>query len=283
MDIIRDLSHLKNHDIDLFGLIKKKVGNGARTIFWAEAWKGDITFKFLYLRAYELETCKKISVGSKLAHDNHPNMQDRWVWSLEGSRDFSVSSVRGFIDDHMLPEVSSKFRWRNVVPIKINVHAWKVRLDYLPTRLNLSRMGLDIQSILCPNCGKFLEPSSHIFFACPMVRDIYRKIASWWDYNVLDVTSYEEWDVWLSSLQLSSKRKQVLKGVFYIAWWIIWNFQNKSLFSSRNPSKAILFDDIVARSFQWCRHKGRFNFSWVDWLRNSLSCKHVIFDCLASY
>ncbi|GKF21633.1 hypothetical protein Tco_0070271, partial [Tanacetum coccineum] len=63
------------------------------------------------------------------------DMRDRWVWSLEGSREFSVASVRKLIVERWLPEVLTKTRWINVVPNKVNVHAWKVRLDFLPTRV----------------------------------------------------------------------------------------------------------------------------------------------------
>nr|GEZ84868.1 RNA-directed DNA polymerase, eukaryota [Tanacetum cinerariifolium] len=51
-------------------------------------------------------------------------------------------------------EVSSKTCWIKAVSIKVNMHAWKVKLDALPTRLNISRRGIDIESILCPMCGK---------------------------------------------------------------------------------------------------------------------------------
>ncbi|GJZ47731.1 RNA-directed DNA polymerase, eukaryota, reverse transcriptase zinc-binding domain protein [Tanacetum coccineum] len=82
------------------------------------------------------------------------DMRDRWVWSLEGSGEFSVASVRKLIDDNMLSEVASKTRWIKTVPIKVNVHAWKVKLDCLPTRLNIFCRGMDIESILCPMCGE---------------------------------------------------------------------------------------------------------------------------------
>ncbi|GKD04379.1 RNA-directed DNA polymerase, eukaryota, reverse transcriptase zinc-binding domain protein [Tanacetum coccineum] len=36
--------------------------------------------------------------------------------------------------------------------------------------------------------------------------DILRKIASWWDVNPPQVVSFEEWEVWMSSLDLSSNR-----------------------------------------------------------------------------
>ncbi|GKC59056.1 hypothetical protein Tco_1086654, partial [Tanacetum coccineum] len=42
----------------------------------------------------------------------------RWVWSLVGTGEFSVASVRKLIDDVRLPEVSSQSRWIKEVPIK---------------------------------------------------------------------------------------------------------------------------------------------------------------------
>nr|GEX16148.1 RNA-directed DNA polymerase, eukaryota, reverse transcriptase zinc-binding domain protein [Tanacetum cinerariifolium] len=51
------------------------------------------------------------------------NSNDKWSWSLVGSGDFSVSSVRKLIDNAILPKGISKTRWIKEVPIKINVHA----------------------------------------------------------------------------------------------------------------------------------------------------------------
>nr|GEV59119.1 RNA-directed DNA polymerase, eukaryota, reverse transcriptase zinc-binding domain protein [Tanacetum cinerariifolium] len=137
----------------------------------------------LVRRLYALETQKKIDVASKFSHSGldvsfrRPprggvelqqfehmkekvegcilaGMMDRWFWALKGSGEFTRMSVRKMIDDFMLPEVSSKTRWIKVVPIKVYVHALKVKLDGLPTRLNISRKGIDIESILYPVCGK---------------------------------------------------------------------------------------------------------------------------------
>ncbi|GKE07918.1 hypothetical protein Tco_1411469, partial [Tanacetum coccineum] len=66
-------------------------------------------------------------------------MSDRWKWDLESSGDFSVASFRKIIDDKSLSDVDSKTRWIKYVPIKVNVHAWKVKTDSLPTRFNVSR------------------------------------------------------------------------------------------------------------------------------------------------
>ncbi|GJX42842.1 RNA-directed DNA polymerase, eukaryota, reverse transcriptase zinc-binding domain protein [Tanacetum coccineum] len=278
LDIIRDLNNLKNQGIDLLGLIKKKIGNGCDTSFWEDTWKGDTAFKSLFPRVFKLETCKHVSVASKLAHANigfslHrpprggaefdqfcalsivlnglqlPNMKDRWFWSLSGTGEFTAASARQFIDDHLLPEVSSKFSWRKIVPIKVNILAWKIKLNFLPSRPNVSKKGLDIPTIMCPICEKYAESTNHIFYDCYMVRDIYRKIASWWDVSSPQIFSYEEWEAWISSFNFPFKRKLLMEGVFYIAWWTIWNFRNKLVFGSTIPSKSVIFEDIVARSF----------------------------------
>nr|GEX66846.1 hypothetical protein [Tanacetum cinerariifolium] len=223
----------------------------------------DQAFKSLYPRIYVLETCKKINVASKMAHDNLgislrrpprsgvvleqfndmsnslvgfqlPSMIDRWFWSLSGLGVFSVASVRKFVDDHFLPEIIYPF---GLIFLE---EGWIFILFFV-------RFG-----------EKHAETSGHTFFACSMASDIFRNIAFWWDVNPPQVASFEEWELWMSSLNLSSNRKLLLGGVIYTAWWFIWNFQNKMVFGSTSPSKAVLFDDIVAHSFQWCKHRGRF-------------------------
>ncbi|GJW44931.1 AT-hook motif nuclear-localized protein 1-like protein [Tanacetum coccineum] len=67
--------------------------------------------------------------------------QDRWSWSLDGAGMFSVKSTRVFIDDRILPVSTVPTRWIKLLPIKINVFAWKVSHDALPTRLQLSLSG----------------------------------------------------------------------------------------------------------------------------------------------
>ncbi|GJR09511.1 RNA-directed DNA polymerase, eukaryota [Tanacetum coccineum] len=194
----------------------------------------------LYPRIYALETCKFVKVGKKLTQSsldfsfrrkprggieqeqyeallvqvqdvNLVPVSDRWKWSLENSGDFSVASVRKMLDDKMLPDVTTKTRWIKLVPIKVNVHAWKVKIDSLPTRFNISRRGMDIESITCSICDNEVESSSHLFFKCNMVRDIIRKITRWWDITYIEADSYEDWLNWLVNLRLSSNYKQALE------------------------------------------------------------------------
>ncbi|GJY69777.1 RNA-directed DNA polymerase, eukaryota, reverse transcriptase zinc-binding domain protein [Tanacetum coccineum] len=158
-------------------------------------------------------------------------MSNKWKWDLESSGDFSVASVRKIIDDKSLSDVDSKTRWIKYVPIKVNVHAWKVKTNSFPTRLNVS--------IMCAICDNGVETSRHLFFYCCMVRQIIHKITRWWDVPYVDVESYEDWYNWLVNLRISSMHKQMFQGVFYVMWWHLWSFRNKLIFDSKPPSQAL--------------------------------------------
>ncbi|GJT63384.1 RNA-directed DNA polymerase, eukaryota [Tanacetum coccineum] len=175
-----------------------------------------------------------------------------------------VSSVRKVIDDVYLPRGSVKTRWIKEVPLKINIHAWKVTNDYLPTRFNLSRRGIDIESIVCPMCNSMVESSRHLFFSCEFSNQIMCKIMRWWELDYREINSYEAWGEWMLSIRFPSKLKKVFEGTCYIVWWFIWIWRNQLLFGQNSRSKSLMFDDIVSRSFYWIRSRCKAKFSWID-------------------
>lgn len=158
---------------------------------------------------------------ASLANVLIPQIKDRWVWKLDSSGDFSVKSTRSFIDDSLLPKADVPTRWVKVVPIKINILAWRVCLDKLPTRLNLSLLGVDIPSILCPLCSIVVESSSRLHFSCQLARSLMLKVARSWELDIHDFNSYDDWIVWLNNIRLTSNIKEILEGTCYVTWWVI--------------------------------------------------------------
>ncbi|GJZ39987.1 RNA-directed DNA polymerase, eukaryota, reverse transcriptase zinc-binding domain protein [Tanacetum coccineum] len=215
VDIVRDISLLKNKGIDLLGLVKKKVGNGENTKFWEETWKGDAPFKSVYPRIYALKLSKNISVASKMAHSSISFSLRRFPRGGIEQEQFAalLSRVEGLILPPIFDRwysgrcqvIASKTRWNKAVPIKINILAWRVKLDNLPTRINLSLRGMELDSIFCPNCYSAVESTYHIFFNCPMVNDLYKRIATWWDITLVSMSNYEDWWTWFSNLRLDAK------------------------------------------------------------------------------
>ncbi|GJV04923.1 RNA-directed DNA polymerase, eukaryota, reverse transcriptase zinc-binding domain protein [Tanacetum coccineum] len=309
LDIIREMHALNSKGIDLMQFLKKKLGNGENTSFWDDKWHDDGPFKSLYPRLHALETCKSISVASKLSQPSliHsfrrpprggveeeqfsllgsrttgislPNMCDRWFWSLESSGDFSVKSTRICIDDNILPKNDVPTRWVKIIPIKVNIHAWKVFLDKIPTRLNLSLRGMDIPSILCPLCNSAAESTSHIFFSCPLARQVWNKFLRWWEMDSISFDRYEDWLSWLNNTRFPKQLKTFLEGICYIMWWLIWRFRNQVLFGSKQPRRDLLFDDIVQLSYLWISN--RYSSWWSRFIQAMHGNHGALSSCVTS-
>ncbi|GJV13897.1 RNA-directed DNA polymerase, eukaryota, partial [Tanacetum coccineum] len=113
-----------------------EFGNGQTTRLWFDDWYQGGVLKDLCPRMYALETCKDVSVYEKM---QNPSVSDSFRREIRGGREFSVASIRRKIDDVRLSNVGLKTRWVKSVPIKVNVLSWKVMVEALPTRLNMSR------------------------------------------------------------------------------------------------------------------------------------------------
>ncbi|GJT87388.1 RNA-directed DNA polymerase, eukaryota [Tanacetum coccineum] len=194
--------------------------------------------------------------------------KDRWTCDLSGDGEFKVKVIRNFIDDLFLPSSDVETRWVKFIPIKVNVFSWRARRDRLPTRVNLSRRGVLLDSHLCPLCNAAMEDVQHVFFRCDVARVVLRKICRWWDLDWQEICSFSDWDAWFLSFRLSSRLKSILEGVFYVAWWRIWRLRNQLVFDASPPNRSTIFDDIVSWSFLWCSSRCNRVFSWEYWLKN---------------
>ncbi|GJR32202.1 RNA-directed DNA polymerase, eukaryota [Tanacetum coccineum] len=293
LDIVRDISSLKHKGIDLLAAAKRRLGNGENTLFWEDKWIGEVTLKTKYPRLFALEHHKSITVAAKMGQlsldhsfrrlprggikDEQykdlrtttsnvllPNMHDRWFWSLNSTGEFLVSSVRNYIDEFLLPKAGTQTRWIKLIPIKLNITAWRVCLDKLPTRLNHSSRGLDIPTIICPLCNESVESTSHIFFSCQLSSQLMAKVCRWWELDYIPLNSYANWFFWLTNSRLSKLKKEILEGVCYVTWWLIWKFRNQCLFRASQPRRDCIFDDIVQMSYLWISNRCKSKFDWIS-------------------
>nr|GEV67510.1 RNA-directed DNA polymerase, eukaryota [Tanacetum cinerariifolium] len=92
-----------------------------------------------------------------------------------------------------------------------------------------------------------------------------KRICRWWDLDGQNLTSFSDWQTWFLSIQLPSKTKMLLEGVFYVAWWYIWGFRNQSVFDESPPRCSVIFDDIVSFYFNWCFSRCYRFLSWDSW------------------
>ncbi|GJT94027.1 RNA-directed DNA polymerase, eukaryota, reverse transcriptase zinc-binding domain protein [Tanacetum coccineum] len=247
LSILSEVRSLQRKGMYIFDYLTHKMGNGESTKFWLDHWHSRGIFKDIFPRLYALESSKDVTVSSKIG--------DTSLMKLE-------SGEYGYIFGALAVDVSMRYALRilderkldgKCVPIKINVLAWKIKTDALPTRFNISRRGIDIQDMSCPICDNAIESMDHLFFRCGLVRDIANKVLSRWNLDHTNLNSYAEWKSWLVSIRMDSKLKKMFEGVWYSIWWYVWIYRNKLVFDERKPSKYVLNIIVIASSFYWDR------------------------------
>ncbi|GKA50055.1 RNA-directed DNA polymerase, eukaryota, reverse transcriptase zinc-binding domain protein [Tanacetum coccineum] len=92
--------------------------------------------------------------------------EDTCTWSLDPNGTFTVKDARYRIDQNILPTLAHATTWDKSIPRKVNLFMWRLSLDRLPHRLNLSSRGMDIPVISCPSCNANVESANHVFFEC---------------------------------------------------------------------------------------------------------------------
>ncbi|GJS75639.1 RNA-directed DNA polymerase, eukaryota [Tanacetum coccineum] len=294
--ILKEVQVLKSSGFDFLSYCSKRIGDGQSTSFWKETWMGDIPLCELCPRLFALDSAPNICVATKMAGPLDTSFRrsvrggveqqefsdlssflnsvvlstsnDRWYFSLSSSGEFSVKDTRLAIDDLVLPSHSEPTRWVKLIPIKINVFMWRARRGCLPTRYNLVQKGVILESTSCPVCFSDEEDVHHLLFRCSLSQEVLHRVCRWWEIDFQLWRSFSEWDEWFSSIRLPGSVKGFLEGVFYVAWWFIWGFRNRSTFDVNKPSRSILFENIVSSSFLWCNSRCSRKFSRDDWLKN---------------
>ena len=102
---------------------------------------------------------------------------DKLVWRLDHQGVFSVNSLRNLIVGHRVRRKGdgssvTPIKWIKSIPKKISIFIWRVMIDRLPSRSYLDKIGIDLDSSLCPRCESEMESVNHALFSCEKVKFI---------------------------------------------------------------------------------------------------------------
>nr|GEY57588.1 RNA-directed DNA polymerase, eukaryota, reverse transcriptase zinc-binding domain protein [Tanacetum cinerariifolium] len=139
--IVNEARVLKNQGIDFFEFLKLKVGDGFTIRFWKDRWceAGFELGASLHRNVRGgAEQAQLIAVSEMSSNITLAPQADRYNWLLNNDGVYFVASLRKKIDNQRSPSVTSRTRWVKYIPIKVNILAWKIKLNALPTRFNLS-------------------------------------------------------------------------------------------------------------------------------------------------
>ncbi|PWA91010.1 hypothetical protein CTI12_AA095230 [Artemisia annua] len=88
-----------------------------------------------------------------------------------------------------------KTKWNSTLPIEVNIFAWRLALDRLPTRFNLDTRGIDLDSVRCAICDDAIETTQHFFVDCTISKSLWSMVTRWWgfDDHPMDVGNLIKW------------------------------------------------------------------------------------------
>ncbi|PWA57662.1 RNA-directed DNA polymerase, eukaryota, Reverse transcriptase zinc-binding domain protein [Artemisia annua] len=306
-DIVGTCNKIEQLGVPLNNLMVRKICRGTQTSFWMDNLLNNLgPLKDCFPRLFALERYKNCLVADrwvleegewqgKWAWTRQPSgradgdltklvtelngltldesQDDRWEWNLTASRKFTVASLCRAIHSRLnANDVSAPpFNWNSWVPRKVNVCAWRVALDRLPTMLNVCQRGINIPTSVCLFCGLYDEYRDHCLFLCPKVKVVWLKFWRWWKVCARFSLS----DILKGNFNFT-KDKWTTK-LFHVVClsliWYVWKWRNKILHTSSDEEVSSaqqedIFPAIQRLSLLWTSNRAsKCRFSWCHWIR----------------
>ncbi|GJX33427.1 RNA-directed DNA polymerase, eukaryota, reverse transcriptase zinc-binding domain protein [Tanacetum coccineum] len=223
-NIVGSSNFLHSKGIILNNSFRFNAGCGTRIRFWKDIWVGEAPLSIRYNRLYRLDQDKDCLIIDP--------SEDTCVWNLGPNGTFTVNDARNIIDQKTLPSLPST-SWDKIIPHKVNIFMWRLSLDRLPHRLNLSLCGMDIPAISCSSCNANVESANHIFFECIIASDLWKLVYRWCEIPFVQALSFEAFKDWLSSWHAPKEKKYQLFIISTSVIWWLWRFRNSVTFNSQ--------------------------------------------------
>lgn len=154
-----------------------------------------------------------------------------------------------------------------MVPKKVCIFIWRARQSILPTRIVLEKMGLDLDSTLCPRCGEEPESTDHALVQCQEAAKVWKLVLRWWCHKEETIRSLQE----LMNLNFSDSSEVVQPKLWQETVWcflyLIGSHRNNVVFKADKSKLEDKFFDFQRKSFEWIeRRLGGRKAEWNVWL-----------------
>ncbi|KAJ9547561.1 hypothetical protein OSB04_020104 [Centaurea solstitialis] len=287
--------------LNFSGSFRRKVGDGSETRFWKDRWLGDSPLETVFPRISRLVPDLKVSIlerggwvadswvwnwswsrdprGRALGELQNLEMmldgwkpcrekKDSWEWELDKNKGFSVQKLREILADREEAGVGeTETVWLPIVPKKVNVFLWRLRLGRIPTRVALDNMGVDLDSCLCPRCGLEVEDFDHAFLKCGEVKLLWSKVGKWWNKPLTGIDSVVQFLQEDADLVRTFKGKAWWVGVKWVFLYLLWSHRNRLVFHNDKIRLDECFYKWQRLAFEWISNKSKgVHLDWFAWL-----------------
>jgi len=206
---------------------------------------------------------------------------DRWVWKLHPPQCYTVKSAYSFLTatDTNFTEGFDSFLWLKAVPLKVNLFAWRLFLNRLPTKDNLFRRGvIDAAQLSCAAlCGE-LEDKDHLFFQYEVYGRIWLLISKWLGFESAFNDTICSHAYQFGGLGNFSNNSRTVFAILWISvLFVVWKDRNNRIFQNRSDQLETLAEKVKLQTFWSLKsHYVLFDFDYSFWRQNPLWCMQAL-------
>ncbi|XP_057453105.1 uncharacterized protein LOC130744965 [Lotus japonicus] len=251
--------------------ICRRLGDGGKVAFWKENWLGCGDLKGKFPRIFALSDHKdrrikemgewnndiwqwkllwnrdllereeeRVQELLQLIKNFSPKkgIEDRWVWTKEGSGVYTVKSAYAFLHGSLLDEEKLVFKWiwSCKAPSNASSFVWRVLINRVQSKVELAKRNAFQGNVdlSCGMCGGDEKSSSHLFFTCPVAWKVWMDVYRWLGV-VLSFPKTAEDQLMLhgSVLQGGKKSVRVLTLIWISTVGALWGARNGFVFKGK--------------------------------------------------
>ncbi|KAL4566379.1 hypothetical protein LXL04_030494 [Taraxacum kok-saghyz] len=205
--------------------------------------------------------------------------KDKWIIPAAPNGSFSTSWIRRRLEFQKSAGQTSTDIWQKEVPKKINILMWRITINRILVREELSKMGIDVPCTLCSFCEIEVETISHLLFECDWSGWLWTREGLWWKTSIPRKNNPVELQYWVEDLKKDKKSKIIIKVSMFAVIKQIWTARNeiifKKYFSSRRRKMSIKLDFPILDA------AGKNYLDWTQDIQNHLHAQgllDVIYD-----
>ncbi|GJY96661.1 reverse transcriptase domain, reverse transcriptase zinc-binding domain protein [Tanacetum coccineum] len=177
--------------------------------------------------------------------------RDKWRWTLGEDRKFTVKDLSRLVEEKIIHADSGgqETLWNKLVPKKVNIFVWRALKGRLPVRVELDRIGIDLDSVLCPSCNNKVETCAHCLTTCGLAMSVWEKIFNWWKVRDVNVFSIDEFFASNGNVNVPTFLSRVWQVVVWSRYFIS-KARNVRVFGQKVSSTNKIVQDIQLKSYE---------------------------------
>ncbi|XP_071741044.1 uncharacterized protein [Rutidosis leptorrhynchoides] len=114
-----------------------------------------------------------------------------------------------------------------------------------------------------------VESSAHTFVECPMSKDVWSRVARWWNKDLNHVVSFDDRFLGLLGSADSIQISKIWQAIKWVTGYILWKNRNNTIFRKKKSTGPMILNEIQLKSFEWISNRSRRTpIVWSQWLIN---------------